>query len=425
MDGEQMYIGYKDIFRIINKRIYLFIIIVIIILAIALLYRILWQEPIYETRVSLIIGSTLSDDQSQFQIQDINTVKDSMRTYIMILKTNAVAVGAIDKLGLNVSANELKNHIEALPQPQTSFMEIKVKWHNSDQAFQILEAVIEIFIIEATRIYPEYKIKILETVEPYPIEIISIKLYYFVSLFVGSVMALSVVLMMEFFDNKIKSEKDVDEYLNIPLIGKIPKQKNMEIKMADIDRITKTVRYSVFDSFRTLRTNLLYLSISASLLAAALAENKKLTLLIDCDLKKPVLHEIFKTDLNGLSNILMEESSWQEVVYKSGIDNLYILPAGINVFNADELIFSNNMRNLLFELREAFDFVILDTPSIETVSEEQVKFMQVDGYLAVVAAGESSKDTILKMLKRIQFEGGRILGILLTKMPPEKKSHKV
>ena len=154
MDGEQMYIGYKDIFRIINKRIYLFIIIVIIILAIALLYRILWQEPIYETRVSLIIGSTLSDDQSQFQIQDINTVKDSMRTYIMILKTNAVAVGAIDKLGLNVSANELKNHIEALPQPQTSFMEIKVKWHNSDQAFQILEAVIEIFIIEATRIYP-------------------------------------------------------------------------------------------------------------------------------------------------------------------------------------------------------------------------------------------------------------------------------
>lgn len=198
---------------------------------IALLYRILWREPAYETRVSLIIGSTLGNDQSQFQIQDINAVKESIQTYITILKTNVVIESAIKKLGLNMTPDELKDHIEAMPQPQTSFIEIKLKWNNSEQAVQILETIIDIFIMEATRIYPAYKIKILETVGPYLIGAISIKMYLLITLFASLVAALLIVLIVELFDNKLRTEEDINKHLNLPVLGNIPKQKDLDISI--------------------------------------------------------------------------------------------------------------------------------------------------------------------------------------------------
>lgn len=78
MDAEQNYMDYKDIFKMLRKRKYLSLFIIIITLIVAYMYRTQWSGPVYETRVSLIIGSPLRNDQSQFQIQDINTVKESM-----------------------------------------------------------------------------------------------------------------------------------------------------------------------------------------------------------------------------------------------------------------------------------------------------------------------------------------------------------
>ena len=331
-----------------------------------------------------------------------------------------------------MTPDELKDHIEAMPQPQTSFIEIKLKWNNSEQAVQILETIIDIFIMEATRIYPAYKIKILETVGPYLIGTISIKMYLLITLFASLVAALLIVLIVELFDNKLRTEEDINKHLNLPVLGNIPKQKDLDI------------RYSVLETYRTLRTNMNYISkkfdiqtiaitsakpkegksISASLLAATFAQEKKITLLVDYNIKKPKLHEMFKIDLNGLTNILMGECNWPDVVIKSEIENLFVLPAGIDVFNSFELISSDNMKNLISRLRRSFDFIIFDTPHVGKETEDQVLSQYADGYLFVVAAGESNKDIVRKALGRLQSEGGRILGILMTKVPPEKKFSK-
>jgi succinoglycan biosynthesis transport protein ExoP len=441
LDAEQNYMDYKDIFKMLRKRKYLSLFIIIITLIVAYMYRTQWSGPVYETRVSLIIGSPLRNDQSQFQIQDINTVKESMQTYIMILKTNAVAETTIKKLGLDMSPDDLKKHLEAEPQPQTSLMEIRLKWNDKDQALHILKTIVDIFIREATQIYPAYRIKVMEAVEPYKIEVLSDKLYYLAALFGSLMIALFVVLLVELFDNTIRTEEDIEKYLGIPVVGKIPKQKNIDINVLDSGKIARSGKRSSPHSYRILRANLFYLSeksntqtilvtsarpkegksTSASILAAVLAQDGELTLLIDCDFIKPSLHEIFNTSIYGLFNILKGECSWEDCISESSLDNLYILPAGISVFDPVELISSHAMKNLILELREAFDFIIIDTPHIEMATEAQALFQYSDGYLIVVAASKSNRDTVRRSLRLARYIDERILGALINKVPNEKR----
>jgi len=113
--------------------------------------------------------------------------------------------------------------------------------------------------------------------------------------------------------------------------------------------------------------------------------------------------------------------TWEDCISESSLDNLYILPAGISVFDPVELISSHAMKNLILELREAFDFIIIDTPHIEMATEAQALFQYSDGYLIVVAASKSNRDTVRRSLRLARYIDERILGALINKVPNEKR----
>lgn len=149
------------------------------------------------------------------------------------------------------------------------------------------------------------------------------------------------------------------------------------------------------------------------MLAIVLAQDGKKTLLVDCDMRKPTIHEFFDIDKIGLSNILMASIKWTEGIMKSKVDNLFIMPAGYKPLYPVELISSEDMRFLVRRLNEEFDYIILDTPPVGLFTEAQVLSEYADGYLIVVSAGRSDKESVMKAIKLIRFAGGRILGVLL------------
>jgi capsular exopolysaccharide synthesis family protein len=336
-------------------------------------------------------------------------------------------------LGLDISTTSFKNHYTAIPQTNTQFMEIIVKWGSQEEARAIIDTLNEVFIEEALRIYPTYTIKILEKIEPQLVEQIGDKIYYLLALSVGLFLSFVAVLILFYFDNTLESEDDVEKYLKIPVIGTIPKFTRKQGRFLESIQNKKGVS---LDAYRTLRTNLYYISkdinmksiviTSASpkegkstaslMLAAVLAQGGKRTLLVDCDLRKPSLHKILNMEDKGLSNILMDEYEWTDVVRESKIDNLFALPAGSKPADPTSLISSDRMMDLIGTLKEAFDFVVIDTPPVALVTDAQILSQCTEGYLIVVSSGKSDINCTNKALKLIQYAQGRVVGVLLNKV---------
>lgn len=435
MNDRKAYIEYKDILMILEKRKLTILLVFVIALSISVLCRIFLMKPMYEARSSIIIGNALDNGETQFLLNDVNNIQDYMKTYVMLLNTNLIAEKTMKALNLNMRVSEFKKHIQGIPQSKTQFMDITVVWDNPEQASAVLDTITATFIQEALRIYPKYSIHILEKVGPEPAEALSDKLYYIISIISSSMIAFLVVLAAQYFDNTIASEGDIEELLKIPVIGTIPNYKGLKLSILDS---MKNNHYFLFYIFQVIKMNLLTRNLNmksivitsacpregkttiASMLAVILAQGGKKTLLIDCNLRNPGIHKTFEIKGAGLANLLMEDTNWSDVITESCFQNLYILSAGFNILNPVELISSDVMNRLITELKEVFDYIILDTPPLGLFTEALILSQFTDGYLIVVSARESDKAITQKAVRLLQYADGKIIGTLLNKTADSK-----
>lgn len=187
------------------------------------------------------------------------------------------------------------------------------------------------------------------------------------------------------------------------------------------------------EAYRTLRTNIQYSSFddkyklivvtsaapgegkstTAGNLALALAQDGKKVLLMDCDMRKPSIHRNFKVSNEaGLSDLLANKRLIQDVVFKFN-DNLTIIPAGTIPPNPSEILDSNKMKTYLKEVREVFDYVIMDTPPIQAVTDAQVLSAISDGTLLVVRAEKTKKEAVVSSINAINTVNGTVIGTIL------------
>jgi capsular exopolysaccharide synthesis family protein len=189
-----------------------------------------------------------------------------------------------------------------------------------------------------------------------------------------------------------------------------------ELAWGSFDRGKSNIKTLVITSARPKEGK----STAAAMLAIVLAQGGKKTLLIDCDLRSPSINRLFQMDEQGLSNILVEDWDWQDIVCQSKIESLFILPAGSNTLNPVELISSSEMKDLIKKLEESFDYIILDTPPVVLFTEAQVLSQFTDGYLIIISANESDRQAAYKAVKLLQIAEGKIIGALLNKVSDTK-----
>lgn len=192
----------------------------------------------------------------------------------------------------------------------------------------------------------------------------------------------------------------------------------------------------VAEAYRVIRTNLQFCQTDSSLhtliftsagpdegksttianTAVALAQTGKKVLLVDCDLRKPMQHHIFKKNKAGVTNHLAEGTLLTELFQESGVPNLTLLTSGPVPPNPSELLGSEKMKQLLAQLREEYDYVLIDAPPVIAVTDAAVLASKVDGVVLVLDSGNVRPEMAQQAQKLIQAANGKILGAILNKV---------
>jgi len=201
---------------------------------------------------------------------------------------------------------------------------------------------------------------------------------------------------------------------------------------------------NVAESYRSLRTALLLssaeprpqcLAISSALpkegktttlanLAVTLAQSGKKILVVDADLRKPRLHEVFGIrNLNGLTNYLTGKKDKGNVIKITEIPNLFLINAGPVPPNPLELLSSDKMTSLIATLRETFDYVLFDTPPILAVTDALDLGSKLDGVILVVWGEKTSREALKRTREKLDMVKARTLGVILNNVAVRRHDH--
>ncbi|MFB5283667.1 CpsD/CapB family tyrosine-protein kinase [Peribacillus sp. Hz7] len=149
-------------------------------------------------------------------------------------------------------------------------------------------------------------------------------------------------------------------------------------------------------------------------LGVVMAQQGKKILIVDADLRNPIIHYIFKTEnMTGLTNVLIQQTSLQEAIRKTEIEKLDILPSGPISSNPAELLSSDAMKELMEQALEEYDVILFDSPPVNSVAEAQILSNLGDGVVLVVNSGKTKKETGIKALESLKSAKAKLLGVVL------------
>ena len=195
-------------------------------------------------------------------------------------------------------------------------------------------------------------------------------------------------------------------------------------------------RSPISEAYRTLRTNLDFASLDQALktlavTSAGVGEGKSTTLanlavvsaqagrqviLVDADLRRPTLHQVFGLGNEmGLTTMMMDDAALASPpLQATGIEGLAVLPSGPLPPNPAELMGSRRMEEVITTLAEQADQVFFDTPPVVAVTDAAVLATKVDGVLLVITAGKTRREYARMAVQRLEQINARLVGTVLT-----------
>ncbi|MFA4875532.1 MAG: polysaccharide biosynthesis tyrosine autokinase, partial [bacterium] len=274
---------------------------------------------------------------------------------------------------------------------------------------------------------------------------------------VGVMLGIFMAFFFDYLDVSIKDAEGVERALSVPLLGEIPYINLQTVKDQVLRRARakgavdgvlsdEAVQISerlvshlapkavATEAYRQLYINLGYAQPDRKLKtlvvsSAGLGEGKssiaanlgivgaslgKRILLLDCDLRKPVMHKIFNLEQEpGLSTILTENAGWKGVVRSTGISSLDVVTAG-NLPVAPMLLFNSvRFQALLDELCAQYDMILIDSPPINGIADTLILASKVDGTLVIVGQGRTDGDAATHAGQLLKNVNARVIGAVM------------
>jgi len=206
------------------------------------------------------------------------------------------------------------------------------------------------------------------------------------------------------------------------------------------DLITLTdPRSPAAEAYRTLRTNLTFAALDKPIetlvvtsaapgekkstvlanLAVTMAQGERRTILVDADLRRPGLHEIFGVaNDRGLTTMIVEEAALDDPPLMGvGVDNLWLVPSGPLPPNPTDILGSRKMEQVITALKARADVVLFDAPPVIAVTDATVLGTKVDGVLLVVCAGRTRREHAQRARELLERVHVRIVGAVLNDAP--------
>ena len=275
------------------------------------------------------------------------------------------------------------------------------------------------------------------------------KLYLALGVIGGLFIGIGIIGLIEIFDNTIKSVEQIERrgfslLSVIPSIGKKSKKRKNKryiIQNKNLDKIKRRLithedpKSPISEAYRGLRTSLMYtknekkcryLLVSSAgpgegktttiaNLAITYAHLGKKTLLIDTDLRKPVLHNLFKVDKTpGITSYLSaNESDIDKLIHKTEISNLDLITSGIVPPNPSELLDSDLMVKLLGDLSKKYDVILFDSPPLIAVTDGYIMMKYINQFILVVRSGITQRMALDRVVATMSQSGFKETGVVL------------
>lgn len=257
-----------------------------------------------------------------------------------------------------------------------------------------------------------------------------------IGLVIGTAIAFGYVFIKNYFDTTIKSPEDL-ERRNINVLSWIPHIEGEQTNgKNEYDFIVAKKPDSVpSEAFKALRTRVQFSRIDndaiktilitsaaqqegkttvAVNLAGSFAQANRKTLIIDCDLRKPRLHNIFNAErIPGLIDYLFKQAKFEDIVHDGGIENFYFIAAGTIPPNPSEMLESRQMREFLTEMKKAYDLVVLDSAPIIAVTDSEILCRLADATILVVSADTTESQLMEKSVELIKSGSSSFIGTVL------------
>lgn len=402
--------------------------------------------PSYEAKTDLLINSTTENTENPAAIMsEIDTNLRLIETYKQILKSDRMVSRVNKELGELYSRTILANKIKIEAGNGSQIITIIATENTEEKAANLANTYALAFQEEIRTLMNISNITILKEVLPgvdtkknEPTMLI----YMILSFFIGVIVSLMLVIVKEVYFPYLNSKQKVEMTLKVPLLGSIISTGNKKFGRVKRD-ITSEIKFprAASEDFSKLAANIHYLTKENKLrtmmltslnrgdgktfvgchLAVKLAMNGQKVLFIDADFRKPDGRFLFDLpERKGLTSSIAGYYDVKDIIQQTTTENLSFISTGPLPSNPVQFLQSQNMNNVLGELKQMFDVIIIDTSAL-TVADAVTLLPMMDGCIYIADVQKTKAEKAIQGLESLKKVGGEIVGVVLN----SKKNHKV
>lgn len=252
---------------------------------------------------------------------------------------------------------------------------------------------------------------------------------------VGLLIGLGAAFLLEYLDDKIRTQEALERIVDVPVLAVLPVDKptdNLPIAITHRD-------HASVEAYRGLRTNVKFLGLDRSIrslmltssmasegkttvstnLAVVLAQAGNRVALVDCDLRRPRIHQVFDLPpAPGFTDLLLGADA-RTVVHHVPIEGghrLSVYTSGAVPSNPSEMLSGKRTQKLISEMANHYDYVIIDSAPVLPVSDAVALSGAVEAVCVVVQAGQASADNVTDTLGRLERVGAPVIGVVLNQV---------
>jgi capsular exopolysaccharide synthesis family protein len=417
------------------------------VLVLAVVYTVM-TTPLYQASTRLFVSTTAGKSASDLY-QSNRLSQERVLSYTELLMGETLAQRTIDKLDLDMSAKALKEKVTATAKLDTVLISVAVLDPSPLRARDIANALSDEFVVMVRELEapnpgerPEARVVVEQRASiPASPAIPKTARNLAAGLALGLLLGTGLALLRDRLDNTVKSQETLEEITQVGLAGSIPLDKDRRREVAISFETSNT---GISEAFRKLRTNLQFLNVdhpprtivitssapsegkstTAINIALALAEANYDVVLVDGDMRRPSVDKYLNlVGSVGFSTVLSGSATLEDVLQPTKYPRLSALTAGTVPPNPSELLGSQAARKVLGELREKFDYVIIDSSPLLAVTDGAILATNSDGALIMARFGETKREQLAHAVKMLENVGATLLGAVFTMTPLRRNSY--